>query len=266
MPRTDNSSSEIEEMATLYLSGYSGIDIAEEYGYHSSTVYRKLDSVGVDRRTEKETQVQKDTPRKLLDEGWLRKQYLLQQKNCPGIAEEIGCSSPTVRKWLKEYDIPVRDNREAQCTRTPSELRDGEKLRKLYSDNTMAEIAEMLSVCRQTVCNWINKHNIETREPADENPPRGPDHPSWKENYKKDVPYGKGWYSLRKDVLERDGGSCVVCGTSERAGVHHKISRRFVFHHPFMSLEEDANQMSNLVTLCPRHHAMEEAGTLDEEL
>jgi DEAD/DEAH box helicase domain-containing protein len=63
------------------------------------------------------------------------------------------------------------------------------------------------------------------------------------------------WPHLRKLVLQRDGYQCQSCGSPERdqpLHVHHKI--------PFRSFtsSEQANQLSNLVTLCPNcHHKAE---------
>lgn len=63
--------------------------------------------------------------------------------------------------------------------------------------------------------------------------------------------YGPGWQKIRNQVRERDGFRCQVCGVieGERAhDVHHKIPFRL-----FPS-SEIANQLSNLITLCPSCH------------
>jgi DEAD/DEAH box helicase domain-containing protein len=69
--------------------------------------------------------------------------------------------------------------------------------------------------------------------------------------------YGPQWNKLRELVRQRDGYRCQMCGTleNERAhDVHHKT--------PFRSFTsaEQANQLSNLVTLCHTcHHKAETA-------
>ncbi len=69
--------------------------------------------------------------------------------------------------------------------------------------------------------------------------------------------YGPGWPALAKRVRTRDGFRCQMCGTpeTERAhDVHHKIPFR-----QFASAEQ-ANQLFNLITLCPTcHHKAETA-------
>jgi DEAD/DEAH box helicase domain-containing protein len=67
--------------------------------------------------------------------------------------------------------------------------------------------------------------------------------------------YGPEWDQLRQRVLRRDGNSCQVCGYSGSAQPLH-------IHHiqPFRSFtsREAANQLQNLITLCPTcHHQAE---------
>ncbi len=63
--------------------------------------------------------------------------------------------------------------------------------------------------------------------------------------------YGPGWPKLRDQVRTRDGYRCQVCGAPEQGrshDVHHKA--------PFRSFtsQQQANQLSNLITLCPACH------------
>jgi DEAD/DEAH box helicase domain-containing protein len=71
--------------------------------------------------------------------------------------------------------------------------------------------------------------------------------------------YGPNWPRIRKIVLMRDGSTCQACGAveSERPfHVHHKIPLR-----SFLSIEQ-ANQLDNLVTLCPPCHQRAEMSIL----
>jgi DEAD/DEAH box helicase domain-containing protein len=69
--------------------------------------------------------------------------------------------------------------------------------------------------------------------------------------------YGPDWSRLRDQVRARDGYRCQVCGAPELGrshDVHHKV--------PFRSFDslQQANQLSNLITLCPAcHHQVETA-------
>jgi DEAD/DEAH box helicase domain-containing protein len=67
--------------------------------------------------------------------------------------------------------------------------------------------------------------------------------------------YGPNWRLQKDRARERDGFRCQVCGAEENGvahNVHHKI--------PFRSFSsyEQANQLPNLITLCPScHHRAE---------
>jgi DEAD/DEAH box helicase domain-containing protein len=70
--------------------------------------------------------------------------------------------------------------------------------------------------------------------------------------------YGPGWPKIRDRVRARDGYRCQVCGLVESGGrqhdVHHKIPFRQFRDETGRILRERANQLDNLVTLCPECH------------
>ena len=69
--------------------------------------------------------------------------------------------------------------------------------------------------------------------------------------------YGPNWESIRQQVLRRDGERCQVCGTAsgtQPLHVHHLQPLR-----NFSSIEA-ANQLQNLITLCPTCHQLAEIG------
>jgi DEAD/DEAH box helicase domain-containing protein len=63
--------------------------------------------------------------------------------------------------------------------------------------------------------------------------------------------YGPNWQTIRDRVRSRDGYRCQSCGSPEDGKAHH-------VHHktPFRAFlsREQANQLDNLVTLCPNCH------------
>jgi DEAD/DEAH box helicase domain-containing protein len=68
--------------------------------------------------------------------------------------------------------------------------------------------------------------------------------------------YGSTWEIQRKLARQRDDYRCQICGVQENIQaheVHHKIPFRW-----YMDAEQ-ANQLSNLITLCPRCHQRAEA-------
>lgn len=79
----------------------------------------------------------------------------------------------------------------------------------------------------------------------------GRNNPGWKNGitYKH---WGSNWRAQRILARLRDNHTCQVCGVSAKE-VHHIIPRRFFLGHM-----NDANVLSNLITLCPRHHVLVE--------
>jgi DEAD/DEAH box helicase domain-containing protein len=69
------------------------------------------------------------------------------------------------------------------------------------------------------------------------------------------IDYGASWPQQRRLARQRDGFRCQVCGIPEQDrehDVHHRQPFR-TFTNP-----EQANQLSNLITLCPNcHHRAE---------
>ena len=76
--------------------------------------------------------------------------------------------------------------------------------------------------------------------------------------------YGPGWAKIRDRVRARDDFRCQVCGRPEVArqhDVHHKTPFRQFIQAGFANLAEArarANQLDNLVTLCPECHRQTE--------
>lgn len=88
----------------------------------------------------------------------------------------------------------------------------------------------------------------------------GENHPVWK---KDKVIYdpGPNWYMQRKKALERDNYKCQNCNASHKdkvkIDVHHIIKCRL-----FNGNYEQANDLSNLITLCRNCHIKIEHGKL----
>lgn len=80
---------------------------------------------------------------------------------------------------------------------------------------------------------------------------KGPLNPSWQGGEKVNK-RGPNWQAVRRAVLERDQ-TCVKCGQVKGLHVHHRVPFRM-----FGSFEQ-ANDLANLVALCPSCHRQEEA-------
>lgn len=71
--------------------------------------------------------------------------------------------------------------------------------------------------------------------------------------------WGDNWDKQRIKALKRDGYTCQVCWLIDGSNhVHHIRPRRL-----YTGNIEDANILSNLITLCPRDHKLVEAGKIE---
>lgn len=173
---------------------------------------------------------------------------------------------PEIPEWLKDYN-PAK--------KTEAQEKISESKRGEQNPSKRSEVREKISETKSGMTPWWEKKGAENptqkgrkitwSEKISESH-RGMKKP-WNANPEKEssqkIPYGDNWYWKRQEALDRDNGECVVCGKSDYVHVHHKIPRRFLFYHPFRTIEVDGNCLENLVVLCPKHHREVECGELE---
>ena len=243
----------------LYLGrGLTTAEVGDVLDVAQCTVSKWLRRHDIETKTAGEVCSDGDTD-KLRDEAWLRQQYVNARKSMSTIADEIDVSQPTVNRWLRRHDIPIRRPEETYTAGDFDKLRDEDWLREQYVEEhrSAADIARTVGVVETTVRKWLRRHDIDVRRSG---VPGGEHHPSWKggvENY-----YGPDWRSQRRKALERDGHRCVVCGTGQNVEVHHiRPFRKFGVEN-----YEKANALGNLVCLCRQHHMKWEGVPLRPEV
>ncbi len=98
-----------EELKRLYLKeNKTTIEIADILKVTNSTIGNWLKDYNIKLRTISEIQLKgKKKPSKEELEKW----YIKENKNTYEIAEMIGVSGPTIVRWLKQYNIPIRSNK-----------------------------------------------------------------------------------------------------------------------------------------------------------
>lgn len=204
------------------------------------------------------------------DERWLREQYIVEGRTVPDLADELGVSVAAVCKWMERYGI--------DCGRGPTpdntDYRDEEWLREMYVERHLSvyDIADACDVTISTISRWLNKHGIETRDrgsfSSEDNPmyddevveshpitgQSGEDHPFHKgepDGWRKRQP----WIGVRKAVINRDGESCVVCGTT-RQEHFDEHGQDLDVHHIVPTSEGGRKYVpENLATLCRPCHS-----------
>jgi uncharacterized C2H2 Zn-finger protein len=80
----------------------------------------------------------------------------------------------------------------------------------------------------------------------------GPNNTSWRGGA--DPNRGQGWRKLAEEIRERDGHRCRRCGKPESLN-KQKLSVDYVIPWRMFASEEEANQPSNLVSLCRPCHS-----------
>jgi len=102
----------------------------------------------------------------------------------------------------------------------------------------------------------------------------GENHPLYKGGGEWKDKMGSRWHIVREKCLERDDYKCKFCEKSESEHieeygrgleVHHIEPRRKFYNDEERSLDE-ANKMSNLITLCSEHHRKAEEGIIEVEV
>ncbi len=100
---------------------------------------------------------------------------------------------------------------------------------------------------RECYGDWLSDHVV------------GPDHHQWEGG---PIEYGRSWWQVRRQALERDDYECQYCGDD-----HDEIGRNPDIHHrtPVREFDRpaDAHTLANVIALCRRCHRLAEAGTID---
>jgi transposase len=135
-------------------------EIADDCGAGKKTIWRWVQEFDIDTRSGG------PRPGPWKEEGWLRGQYLDQQKSIYQIADEQDCDEKTIRNWLAEHGIETRDYSDRHpASREQRKYRDEDWLRTQYVDvkKTAATIADDCDVSRTTIYRWLDRHSINTR-------------------------------------------------------------------------------------------------------
>lgn len=123
----------------------------------------------------------------------------------------------------------------------------------------MPDIAAMCGVTAPCVRDWMDRHGIERRDTV------GEYNPMWKggaNDY-----YGPTWHPARREACERDNWKCRRCGLTNEEHLS-KFNQELHVHHirPFRTFDnhEEANEVSNLITLCRECHIKLEGLPIDQ--
>jgi len=171
----------------------------------------------------------------VIDIGRVRKQY---------------CSAKCA--WIAQSGKP-------SPKRTPKHIRD--LVTQEYPQKGPDELSEILNMPKDTIQRIAYSEGVKldkkVRQKTYKNVIKrmtGPNNPNWQggTTYKE---YGDSWPEQRIKTLKRDNYTCQVCFEFGNT-VHHIKPRRF-----FENVD-DSNDLSNLITLCDKHHVPVEIGKI----
>lgn len=182
------------------------------------------------------------------EEAFLRREYVENRRTLVDIADECDVSDQTIRRWLENHGIDRRDRSEAQISER-EKFHDEQWLREQYLDNrrSMRDIAEECGVTPSGVKKWIDKFDIEAREPAE---------------HMRYTPVSHGWtprgYEYVRSKYDYEDSGCFVhqlVAIAEGADPHKVFSNgRYHVHHE-NSVKWD-NRHSNLVLQSAKTHSV----------
>jgi 5-methylcytosine-specific restriction endonuclease McrA len=212
------------------------------------------------------------------------------------VGDELGASASTISRWMDKYGIEKStapqniervevecDNCGSYINRKPYRV---EKYEKQYCDSKcLGEDAEGITGEEHPKYKGKINTNCETCDkPIEKYPSRshrnnffcsvdcraewqsenivGESHHQFKGGK---FYYGTSWYQKRKEVRQRDGNVCQVCGITEdengrKPAVHH-IEPVRSFNNP-----NNAHKMKNMVQVCQSCHFSLEPLTKEEQL
>jgi len=284
---TDKKYRDAEWLREKYVDeGLSGYEIAEICDCGDSTVYSWLDRHDIERRDKSEACISTDGEH--TDRAWFYEHYVEKDMSVHDIADVCGISSWTANHWRKRHNIEIHvthaagkehpryNSKQVNCSWCDKEIirqkSQTEKHDRFYCskeceskhkqewqsgenhphwrgglvDLTCKECGEEYqkhpkSAQKSTFCSIECKASWMKKRPPEE-------HPGWKGGCGNWTYYGSNWPTQRKNALERDRRECVVCGETDSLHVHHITPLR-----EFNDTEK-ANQLENLITLCPSCH------------
>ena len=248
------SNEQVSEVIDRYENGEGGSSISKDYPVTPRAIYGLLDRQGIERRSIGETL--KEDVEEQYCKNCNEKIPRRKKENPKRYEKRVFCSPECHRDWRKEnseYDTRRGDKKTCEycgdvfysfreeamyCSRRCAyDDRDGKS--EIECDNCGKCFVETDYKVEH------NEHNFCSSE-CSRDYFRGENHYNWKGGRNKYR--GEYWNEVRKEILNRDNFECQNCGVEENLQVHHKI--------PFDEFEssEEANELSNLVTLCLSCH------------
>jgi DNA-binding CsgD family transcriptional regulator len=141
-------------------------NIATEIGSNKGVVSRYLKQHNITARSGSDNQLSTTTADALTNKEWLEDQYLIKMRSLEDIGADLNCSPRTVRSYLRQHDIVIRNLTEARFGENVAALnllRDSAWLEEQYTTlgKSTYELAAELGCSDGTVGRYLKSHNID---------------------------------------------------------------------------------------------------------
>lgn len=156
------------------------------------------------------------------------------------LCQYMHINTRTLMRYMRQFSIPIRSPSEVvrlQWIKNPDKAKSLKGIPKpsMRGDNNPSK--------RPEVRKQISLSKLGSKNPMFNK--LGKAHHNWKGG--KMTSRGKGWNSIRTQVLRRDNSTCQQCGDTERLEAHHIVTYR----------NKHFNTLPNLVTLCHNCHTQQ---------
>lgn len=259
-------------------------EIANLANCSTGTIHRWMKKKGISRRSIDEIQLNRyGKDKRYRNKNWLTDKYKDKNMTTFEIGELVGVSKTTIRRWLKKFDIEMRDNKprykktKVKCDycnnlieKTPSAIEDGnhnfcsrdcfydwksEKFAGKNNPSWKERIEKECEYCNNTykvVPSLAERSRFCSREcycKWQSKNLNGKDSYHWKggdeEYVNKRAEAPGSWQMNRRQALKRDKNSCEFCGSNENVDVHHILPVR----------NGGSNYVGNLISICRSCHS-----------
>lgn len=216
---------------------------------------RQCKAIGMRRRRQEEIERQFGKPIFSL----LYDFYCIQGLGIKQIAKRIGVSDNNLWDWFEDLGIERRNKSDAVTLQwignDERKAAQKETIRKAIERGTF----DRYRLSRIAKTDWARKRNSESKQGSKNWMFKrgGPANPHWKGG--KIYYYGPSWNSQRNAARERDNYTCQYCGTTEdELGKQLDVHHIHKFRSFGLARHEEANNLNNLICLCPNCHIIAE--------